>query len=553
MKTVRIIKYAVLAMVLFAGCNKENDSSRVPEEDLQTHAQVIPVTFEGMEDTKMTMNGETGECTWTDYDNIALSYYDSMYAQYRWYYAPVVSNAVRLDLASTQFRRRFACYPGFNPDTHDYTNTITNADTPVVTYYTQANYKNGKTNDWMWAPMIAENTGQTLKFFHVGGVVRIELTNIPSDYTYMYVRFYGKQVTGNFTVTNAGTANATTSVTNSSSSYSEVRVFNLTNSGNGFYAYIPIPAGDYSALTQIEVIPHNSTFYTQSIYFPNGWGTIKHGEGRRLTFDMSASVSGGDGTIDRTYHYKPHFLKWNATESKYELFDDPLELMVHSTADDIDVYWHRGHSVETTPSGLNLKSVRYRVLGNCSTNTLPPIPIDGRYYHFGKSEINYCTIYSNSGSKLNNSNTNYIWMTVDLSDATPENGAAMDYRGKGTHNADGTRGENTNFVSGLMMLSCDMTITEANLSSTAPPKATVSYAFYKRFVDAGCLFWPCLGFFYDLNNGTVTNNVPANFYFGTLNSGYYYNMSFGYIFFNYNSGLSYSQYYLYPGLVFEGQ
>lgn len=179
---------------------------------------------------------------------------------------------------------------------------------------------------------------------------------------------------GNYTVTNAGTANATTEA-ETIAGYSSVSISGLTNTASTIYANIPIPAGDYSALTEIRVSISTTYGYDQSIYFPNGWGEIKHGEGRKLTFDMSGEVSGGDGTIHPSYHYKPHFLKWNATESKYEIFDDPLELMLHSTSSDRDVYYHRIiHPSNSSPSGNYFKTLRYRVLGNVTSNTIPSIP-----------------------------------------------------------------------------------------------------------------------------------------------------------------------------------
>lgn len=156
MKTIRIIKYAILALVLFSGCSKENESSLVPEEDLQTYTQEIPVTFEGMEDTKMTLDGETGVCAWSDYDALAIDTSTGLY------YAPVVGGSVRLNLASGQTRRRFAGYPGFNPSTHVDANPISSADTDPTVYYRSSAQYSGRTNDWMWAPMIAENTGETL-------------------------------------------------------------------------------------------------------------------------------------------------------------------------------------------------------------------------------------------------------------------------------------------------------------------------------------------------------------------------------------------------------
>ena len=41
--------------------------------------------------------------------------------------------------------------------------------------------------DWMTAPMIAENTGDQLRFFHVGGVLRLNFYNLTNSENSVYV------------------------------------------------------------------------------------------------------------------------------------------------------------------------------------------------------------------------------------------------------------------------------------------------------------------------------------------------------------------------------
>ena len=74
-------------------------------------------------------------------------------------------------------------------------------------------------NTWAPTPMVADNTKTDLSFFHVGGLIRLHVTEIPSGTTTLIVTFTGlsspNYVAGTFTVNNPGTNTATTTYSSS--------------------------------------------------------------------------------------------------------------------------------------------------------------------------------------------------------------------------------------------------------------------------------------------------------------------------------------------------
>lgn len=515
--TLTALSAAFIAAAALAGCQRENIDPEVSA--IEEGTEVIPVWVEGMPDTKMTVNATTGICAWEENDPVAL--YISGTGANKYVNYPVVDGSVRLSLASGQSRANYAIYPTTAAYASGYT-------TPTVMYpttYNMALIPEANYADWCPAPMVAVNSGAALKFYHVGALVKVTISYVPAGTKTIVLTFTGKTVTGNFSVSNAGSADA--SATTTSSSNSTVTFNNLNITGSSVTLNVPIPLGDYSSLTAISANMKNSGGTSLfSVTNPvSGWGAIAHGQGKRISI-VATTISGGNGLI-RGFEISKGFLKWegDSTTGHYTLTDgeDPLEMIqyYHKAAAD-GVYFHRFNSTDD--------SMKYRLDNNYTVGQgiqNPTIVVDGQYWTIPSASSNtsdFVTIfayynYTHDKGKdntdfstpiLNGSEGLYAKVLIDLSDATPENGASIDYSSKGlttvvkdgsgkitswgsVGNADGSTG----YQAGVLLFPDGSTITTPNIttvnSSSKHNDNVISYSVLKQLVNGGCSFWPTLG------------------------------------------------------------
>ena len=134
------------------------------------------------------------------------------------------------------------------------------------------------------APMVAVNSGD-LDFYHVGGIIRLTILTPDSGIRKIRVTFNGiSYVTGTYTVSNAGTTSAYTTLLSGSHNYVEFTKsedFSLITILN-----IPVPTGDYSACTGLSVglfDSSSSLIDTYNISIP--WISIGRGKGKKEITD----------------------------------------------------------------------------------------------------------------------------------------------------------------------------------------------------------------------------------------------------------------------------
>lgn len=520
--TLTALSAVLIALAALAGCQQEPIGPETTAPDTDQVTEVIPVYMEGMADmdatldTKLTIDGDDGTCAWSYNDVIAL-YAGGTGAGYK--RCAVVDGAVRLSLATGQTRANYAIYP--------YASATGTAATPQVNYpatYDMAKISEDDYETYCPTPMVAVNNTGALRFFHVGALLRLHLTSIPTNVTQVLLTFKGKTVTGTFDVTDTP-GSITAKATSAGASNSTVTFTNLSVTRSDLYLNVPLPLGDYSTLTEIGVkytysTPSATLEVSQAI---KGWGEIEHGHGKKLTIDgvtitQNAGYTGQFG--NSPIWLSPGLLIWDSTlnggQGGYTLTDgeDPFELLNHCTTADKDVYYHQ--AVGT------VNSLKYRMDGNNTSGQNiqnPYIYVDGMTWKIPTStEIQY--LYKSSNSTLNGTTCSYFGVVVNLDGAKDADGNS--YLGKGMTSASGGAALNTNYQAGVVLLPRYVTIVLPGFSAntiTFNSSTVINYQTLRKLLDGGCAFLPAAG---SISGNTLTNYGIEGRYWGSTSAGTYY-------------------------------
>ncbi len=510
MKLTNFINLLAAAFVVSAAAGVaascQQDPAGPENPDLgETTDLVIPVSVEGSiscddpstPSTKVTVNPTTGVTAWETNDPIAV--YVSGTGANKYVDAAVTSNSVRLSLTSGQTRSGYAIYP----------RSSAGSTTPTVVYpssYDMYGKDVTSANTWAPTPMVADNTKTDLSFFHVGGLIRLHVTEIPSGTTTLIVTFTGlsspNYVAGTFTVNNPGTNTATT--TYSSSPNGAITFSNLSISNSEVYLNIPVPTIDLTALTGIQVRATGGTDITTTKAV-SGWGPIAHGTGKKVDVSfISVTHSSGYTGRFRGYELSKGYLVWDTTAGEYKLSDpdDPfLPIRYYGTSGDaltaaLNTVWHQWGG-----SGLD-NSLKGRIDGNpaATANITNGLAVDGLVWKI-PSNTQWGSIIGNGPScTINSTTAGYSVVRVSLAGATSVGEEGYDYHSKGLNNTSGgaVTGNNGGFQVGLLLVpdytavSCPG-ITANNKNFTAG--TTISWTALKQLLDGGCVFLPAAGYY----------------------------------------------------------
>lgn len=501
---------AAAAALVLAACQQESIGPEASAPDQAT--EVIPVWVEGavaddgtplLPDTKMTVNATTGACAWETNDPVAL--YISGTGANKYVNYPVVDGSVRLSLASGQSRANYAIYPTTAAYAGGYSSPyVTYPSTYDMNQIPEANYE-----DWCPAPMVAKNTTAALKFYHVGALLKMHFTGVPSGTTQIALTFKGKTVTGDFSVTNAGTATA--AATSSSSTNSTVTYTNLSISGSELYLNLSIPLGNYNSLTEIITTFSGGTSTTLTTPI-SGWGTITHGQGKKLSMNPITirHRTGYDGRFNGL-ELSPGVLKWDTDHYILTNGDDPLELLRYYQDDNsLGVYWHQFAGFAG--------SLRQRL--EATMDNSHSIASNKRYfYHEGltwripsKSELESMISTSSTGSFLNTDGSGtgtlrYFGVLVDLSSVTTANGYPYDYSAKGANTSTGANSLTneseylpSSYIGGTILVPDNVIISLPGFTAndvTVDGDHMISYDTLEMLINGGCVFLPYLGYYCD--------------------------------------------------------
>ncbi len=153
-------------------------------------------------------------------------------------------------LPSGYSRCNYAIYPASARGTNYTAPTVVYADTYDLDDATDE-------ETFSWAPMVGRNNGESVSFYHVGGVLRLKCTLIPAGAARIRVTFNGMSyVTGTYSVSNPGTTSASTALVSGSRNYVE---FTKDSFGNKTTMNIPLPSGSYADCTGITVEVFNGS------------------------------------------------------------------------------------------------------------------------------------------------------------------------------------------------------------------------------------------------------------------------------------------------------
>lgn len=235
----------------------------------------IPVIFESTR-TKVDIDGATGVPSWTEGDRIAFCTTNGSSTGYTTAAINALSGDINVSLASGYYRTNYAIYPEAAKGT-DYS-------TPTVVYPDSYNLDLTGTETYSPCPMVADNTSDAMVFYHVGGLLRIAVFGIPEATSYIQVAFTGPEyVTGVYTVSDAGTATAATTLFSGSRNYV---TFTKSSWGSSQYLNVPLPSG--ITVTEVTVTAYNSSSSQVGAQasFPVSWTSLGRATGKQLAADL---------------------------------------------------------------------------------------------------------------------------------------------------------------------------------------------------------------------------------------------------------------------------
>ena len=506
MKTVYRLILPTFALLL-AACQREEMQLEPSVEGVE-----VPASVEGVR-TRVSVDGASGACAWDAGDRVAVCV--NRGGANRYLASSVKNGTVFINMVLGDTRTGYAVYPAASapasPSASDFT-------TPTVVYPASYDLTGNDPGTYSPAPMVADNTGSTLNFYHVGAMVQLVLQNVPAGTTGFEVTFTGMDhVTGTYAVSNPGTASAT--ATYSSNGGNVVTFANVTTA-EMMYLNIPLPTQDYSALTSVSVTTTGLETNWTATAPVSGWTTPAHGEGKKLVADFVSitNLPGYTGAI-RGYYVSPGILKWDETLNNgaggYTLTEgaDQLdELLYYGKSESLNVYWHQWR-VSTSGATDNPYCMKYRMDGVFEWKDIRnrEVPVDGRIWWLPSKGEYDAIINNNSGTTtLNGEPVRYCAVVVRL--------AGSEYAGKGQSKADGDwSGNNSNYQAGYIVFPDNTSVTFPGLIANNDVYSTcpsISYSAYKKLMDAGCVFFHHAG----INGGSSWSDVWGHYWTSTNNA-----------------------------------
>ena len=290
-KLITITVLIGLAGLAAVSCQQEAAEPQAPGEGILVE---IPIALEqpgaAEADTKVDANLTTGVCGWTSGDQVAVYVSGSGANAYRNGTVNISNNTLATSVEPGQSLANYAVYPAGFQNPANYSGA-----TPGVIYpatYSFTGHKDLSTGTYIMTPMMAVTGTDVMYFYHVGGMLRLALANVPTNAASLELTFVGMtHVCGTCTVTNPGTSKATTAITSGGGNV--LTVTDFTQSAT-MYVNVPLPCGDYSSLTAIRVKVLDSTAGTLANVSKTatGWGTLKHGYARIVPVDFNVDALG---------------------------------------------------------------------------------------------------------------------------------------------------------------------------------------------------------------------------------------------------------------------
>ena len=291
--TYRTILFLLTGLVMLAGCTQKELNLPAEGESSVTdgRSEWVSLRMEGKEDSKVSVN-DAGAVAWTTGDQIAV-HTDA--GAYRTFPVDPYYSRVLVNLSDGEARNGYAVYPE--------TAVVNNSAETVQVRYPDSYDLSGYSEEALATltearmPMVAANTpGAALNFYHVGGILRITALNVPKNTKTLVVTVTGGSITGTASVSNPGTATATSSITSGGN------VVTITLPGSGLTSdfslvvlNIPVPThNDVTplTLTQYQITAKNSSgTVLDTSYKLVASSSLSHASGSKLTCGFPAPFS----------------------------------------------------------------------------------------------------------------------------------------------------------------------------------------------------------------------------------------------------------------------
>ncbi len=489
---------ALAALLFLPGCNREAPISDIADE---VRSESIPLWFEGTDgpETRVAIDGTTGTGIWTEGDRVAvwITGPGAEFYQVKSIDDIEVGNEstghVMVTMAADQNRGNFAIYPHSAAVEDHHT-----ADDLYVTYPSEYDYSRvaaANVAEYSPTPMVAINRPidhsdptapiPPLEFYHVGGVYRVTVKNVPS--TALSLRFTfpeGMKFSGTFKVTNGGTDTATLSAI-AGETYGNVITIKLPidNPGGDMTLNIPLPYGDYTPASgadrqyTIEAFSERTLFMEVNDYV--SWRGLRRAEGKfNTTFPLESL-----GLINGMYLTRG-YLNRDPVASV-----NPAQMSIGT--DQLQAISYYGTNINNFGKRFyfNWTDLGKIMTGDSSFSGATgfesaELTIDGVKYRVPSSvEWNMLTLFDRPGATVNGTaRRRFSKVTVNL--------AGSDYAGF------------SGKIFGLLLYPDGGTFetTIANFNNTGNVNTEISYSEYRKLCDSpvGCVFLPCAG----SNNGS---------------------------------------------------
>ena len=252
MKKIYILSFIAGALCLAVSCNKElqRENSATEGGDMPLVTETITATISEA-DSKVAIDGTSGTVTWHTGDEVAYHISDGDGA---WSSAA----NTEVDGANAAFitsgtRNAFAVYPkslvhdGSDWRAASVTDYGQSGHALAVTLpdsYTLSEIQDNKTK----LPIIAENTGDKWTFKQLCGTLRLTVSNIPAETSYLKVDFNGMQVSGAFSIASPVTVGSSTIASSSDSTDDTITINGISGASNVTFN-LPLPTGTYGNIT----------------------------------------------------------------------------------------------------------------------------------------------------------------------------------------------------------------------------------------------------------------------------------------------------------------
>ena len=281
---------AIFSIVFACSCQREllDPVSLVPVQEsgfirLHMENQSNDYDYPSLQ-TKVEISGSTGAASWTSGDEIAFCITNGSTISYQTETVNTATSEIPYNVPSGYERANYAIYPAASKGS-DYTS-------PTIVYLSSYDLSGKTAETYSPMPMVAVNGSGLLDFYHVGGLLRLKLTEVDEATSKVTVTFDDiANICGTYTVANAGTSDATLFL---SSGAGNVITFTGVSVDSGeAWVNIPLPAG--ASIGTISVKTFNSSSEElQSVDKRIAWASVGRTYGKQFVIDMSAS---GDGAL----------------------------------------------------------------------------------------------------------------------------------------------------------------------------------------------------------------------------------------------------------------